>query len=78
MSHITKTRLYWGLVVVLLVCTGWVNYASLTEAYGKGPPYYGRTTNMDKWEDPVLSLALLDVTILSGVVVALRLLKLKS
>lgn len=24
----------------------------LHEAYGAGPPYYGRSTNMDKWTSP--------------------------
>lgn len=24
----------------------------LAEAYGAGPPYYGCTTNMDKWTSP--------------------------
>ena len=28
---------------------GWINYDLLTEAYGSGPPHYGRTANMDKW-----------------------------
>jgi hypothetical protein len=25
---------------------------TLAEAYGAGPPYYGRTTNLDKWVSP--------------------------
>lgn len=29
---------------------------SIVGAYGDGPPYYGRTTNMDKWESPVPAL----------------------
>lgn len=27
------------------------------EYYGDGPPYYGRTTNMDKWQSPAADLA---------------------
>ncbi len=34
--------------------------ALLDEAYGSGPPYYGRTTNMDKWDSPAPLLALLN------------------
>jgi hypothetical protein len=41
----------WG-ALVLLAAVGWFNYRACTEAYGSGPPYYGRTTNMDKWSDP--------------------------
>jgi hypothetical protein len=28
------------------------NMVVLTEAFGSGPPYYSRTTNMDKWSNP--------------------------
>jgi hypothetical protein len=27
------------------------------ECYSDGPPYYGRTTNMDKWESPAADVA---------------------
>lgn len=30
----------------------WLNVSLLWEAYGGGPPYYGQTTNMDKWSSP--------------------------
>lgn len=30
----------------------WVSVDLLNEAYGAGPPYYGRTANMDKWTSP--------------------------
>jgi hypothetical protein len=42
--------------VVLLAGVAWFN----VEAYGGGPPYYGRTTNMDKWSDPVPVLLVVD------------------
>ena len=28
------------------------SYELLDEAYGDGPPYFSRTENMDKWDDP--------------------------
>ncbi|CAN7244090.1 hypothetical protein LJR230_000879 [Trinickia sp. LjRoot230] len=45
------------LLVVLIVAFNAVN---LTEAFGDGPPYYGRTTNMDKWSNPLPVLAGVD------------------
>ncbi|MEE3623345.1 hypothetical protein UCD39_05000 [Nitrospirillum sp. BR 11752] len=36
------------------------NALNLWEAYGNGPPYYGGTTNMDKWESPWPILAPVD------------------
>ena len=47
-----------------------INIQSLSEAYGSGPPYFGRTTNMDKWESPLPGLAMLDGLVLLIVVVA--------
>ena len=47
-----------------------INIQSLIEAYGSGPPYFGRTTNMDKWENPLPGLAMLDGLVLLIVVVA--------
>jgi hypothetical protein len=38
------------ILVALSVLIG--DYIILTEAYGSGPPYYGRTENMDKWVNP--------------------------
>lgn len=32
----------------LCLVTAWINFSALSEAYGSGPPYYSRTTNMDK------------------------------
>lgn len=37
-------------LMVLIVAFNAIN---LTEAFGNGPPYYGRTTNMDKWSNPL-------------------------
>lgn len=51
---------------ILLGCALWflfvvyVNIDAIVGGYGDGPPYYGRTTNMDKWESPVPTLVVLD------------------
>ena len=52
-----------GLLIALCFVglLGWINYVSLAEAYGSGPPHYGRTVNMDKWSDPLPGLLMLDV-----------------
>jgi hypothetical protein len=44
-----------------LLAAAWFNYAVLTEAFGSGPPYYGRTTNMDKWTNPVPAIVAVDL-----------------
>ncbi|MEX3955185.1 hypothetical protein [Trinickia sp. EG282A] len=36
------------------------NVININEAFGHGPPYYGRTTNMDKWFNPLPVLAAVD------------------
>jgi hypothetical protein len=51
------------LAVLLLAVVAFVNYEALTEAYGAGPPYYSRSTNMDKWRDPLPELLLADVVV---------------
>ncbi|MFO0575087.1 MAG: hypothetical protein U1A78_13950 [Polyangia bacterium] len=52
-----------GLLIALAFSAllGWINYGALSEAYGSGPPYYGRTVNLDKWSDPLPGLLMLDV-----------------
>lgn len=47
-----------GLIILALVG---FNALSLVDAYGDGPPYYGRTENMDKWESPLPVLAVIDL-----------------
>ncbi len=56
--------LFLGLAV-LLIAGIYVNYINIVEAYGSGPPYYGQTTNMDKWESPVLFLVLFNGVLVS-------------
>ena len=46
------------LVLVALIVA--LNVVNLTEAFGSGPPYYDRTTNMDKWSNPLPVLAAVD------------------
>lgn len=45
----------------------WLNINNLSEAFGNGPPYYSRTTNMDKWENPLPMIIAID----SGTCIAL-------
>ena len=50
--------------VVVFVAGVALNWLLLDELYGSGPPYYGRTTNMDKWTSPWPDLAILDAMLL--------------
>jgi len=61
-----------GLLIALglLGLASLINYQSLVEAYGSGLPFFGRTTNMDKWASPLPGLLLLDGLVLLIVVVA--------
>ena len=49
-----------GLCVLFAVFVGYVNIDTITGTFGDGPPYYGRTTNMDKWENPLPTLVAID------------------
>ncbi|KXU86189.1 hypothetical protein CI15_17040 [Paraburkholderia monticola] len=50
-----------GVVLLALVVAVTVfNVINLNEAYGSGEPYYSRTTNMDKWTNPLPVLAVVD------------------
>jgi hypothetical protein len=64
--------LRWMVAGLAIVAAAWFTVSSLTEAYGSGPPYYSRTTNMDKWESPVPSLVAVDVLALALALVALQ------
>ena len=59
-----KTHMGWllraasiALILIALMAT----YFSLTDAYGTGSPYFGRTQNMDKWSDPIPMLTAIDL-----------------
>ena len=58
----------WTIAVLLLGLASWMTVTQLTEAFGSGPPYYGRTTNMDKWDNPVPFLLAVDLAVLAVVV----------
>jgi hypothetical protein len=49
--------------LALMGFVGWLNFQQISEAYGSGPPYYGRTVNMDKWTNPLPGLLMIDVVI---------------
>ncbi|OWK30966.1 hypothetical protein [Sphingomonas mucosissima] len=58
--------------IVAAVAAVWISAGVLIEAYGAGPPYYGRTTNMDKWTSPWPVVAVAVVSALVVAAIALR------
>lgn len=61
-----------AVAVSIVIGCAWASYDTLSETHGSGPPYYGRTTNMDKWVDPVPVIVAINLV---GVLVAATLLK---
>ena len=65
-------------IAVLCVCLAliglcvFVNVDNLVGAYGNGPPYHGRTTNMDKWGNPIPFLVVFDAIVGLLVYVGIR------
>jgi hypothetical protein len=55
----------WAIAVLSIAAAAWYTATSLTEAFGSGPPYYSRTTNMDKWESPVPTVIAVDLAALA-------------
>ncbi|MCB5205950.1 Hcp family type VI secretion system effector [Methylovorus mays] len=53
--HFYLLAIWFGLVLLLIF-----DLLNLNEFYGNGPPYYSRTTNMDKWIDPLPSLIMIN------------------
>ena len=49
-----------GIILFVL----YINYDNLIVAFGSGPPYYSQTTNMDKWQNPIPFLVLIDVVVI--------------
>lgn len=49
-----------SLLLIMLALVIAFNALNLQEAYGGGPPYYSRTTNMDKWTNPLPTLGIID------------------
>jgi len=70
MIHLTK-RIKMIVYISLIFISAfvvWLNVTSLVEAFGDGPPYYGRSANMDKWTNPLPVLLTVDAaTLLLGV-----------
>jgi hypothetical protein len=58
--------------ILIVTVTVFMSYEVLIEAYGKGSPYYSRTTNMDKWSDPIPGLLAIDFLSLFIVMLLLR------
>ena len=54
-------KIFWFLMIVIVVALTVRDYTILMDAYGSGPPYYGRTTNMDKWTNPWPQLMVINV-----------------
>ncbi|MBN3724606.1 hypothetical protein G3N92_10465 [Burkholderia sp. Ac-20379] len=59
--RIASVALFFAVVVLAVA----FNALALQEAYGDGPPYYGRTANMDKWESPLPILLPADAGVLA-------------
>ncbi|MDP5008219.1 MAG: hypothetical protein NWQ13_04340 [Glaciimonas sp.] len=59
--------------LVLVLFVSYINVDAIIGAFGDGPPYYGRTTNMDKWENPIPLLAVVDILAIVIVGIAVRL-----
>lgn len=59
--------------IALLIGVIWLNYTQLIEAFGSGPPYYGLTTNMDKWSSPLPFLITIDVVAIFLIVILIKL-----
>ena len=57
--------LMWTACFGLVVGALWFSTTLWLEAYGAGPPHYSRTTNMDKWSNPVPVIALVMGTAMS-------------
>jgi hypothetical protein len=59
-----KSKVTMAALFAALTGLSWWNYTVLEEAFGNGPPYYGRTANMDKWSNPVPVLLMVDFSVL--------------
>jgi general stress protein CsbA len=59
-------------VVAAAAFAAYVNVDNVVGAFGDGPPYYGRSTNMDKWANPIPFLVVLDVVVIAAGYLAAR------
>jgi hypothetical protein len=60
------------LITAALIFVAYINYDTIVGSFGDGPPYYGRSTNMDKWKNPLPVLLLIDLTMLGIAVLTIR------
>lgn len=60
------------LSVTVFCLTAYVNYDNISGAFGSGPPHYDRTTNMDKWQNPMPYLVGLNLVALAVILVLSR------
>lgn len=58
-------------ILLVLLCL-WQSASVLWEAFGPGPPYYGRAANMDKWQNPFPLLIALDLLAAAAVFALVR------
>jgi hypothetical protein len=73
MNKQRTVRLFVGVSwLVTLVMVIAFNAINLIEAYGSGAPYYSRTTNMDKWTNPLPVLGAVDAVTIGLTVVYFR------
>lgn len=59
-----------ALITVVFIVIG--DYLTIVEFYGCGPPYYGRTTNMDKWTNPLPRLIVINTVGVAIVFILMR------
>lgn len=59
-------------VVIITVATLWFDFHYLNEAYGAGPPYFSRSTNMDKWTSPWPALVVVNALSASVIYLCVR------
>ncbi|ALL64285.1 hypothetical protein K788_0008417 [Paraburkholderia caribensis MBA4] len=59
-NRTARAALLFAICIAALLVAAF-NIINLIEAYGSGPPYYSRTVNMDKWQNPLPVLAAIDV-----------------
>ncbi len=60
-QYVTWLAIAFCLALVAIVA--FVNVVSIADAFGEGPPYYGSTTNMDKWINPLPLLGAIDAAV---------------
>lgn len=70
-SRTVRVLLGLSLTVVIVLVVAF-NTTNLIEAYGSGAPYYSRTTNMDKWTNPLPILGAVDAVTVAVIACYLR------